>query len=127
MSIQCFIFNPNPTQKRVNELTKGRSLEANIALVKSNAVVGAKVAVELSKVRTNEVLISLISYDSKYLSQIRSNQKVLFEKSDTSQSPLVIGGAVLDTIAKPSPGTNLQMETSNPGIVKQSWGGFLYI
>ena len=34
---------------RIAELTEGRSLEANIALVKNNAVVAAAVAVELSR------------------------------------------------------------------------------
>jgi pseudouridine-5'-phosphate glycosidase len=33
--------------KRVKELTEGKSLEANIALVKNNAEIGAKIAVEL--------------------------------------------------------------------------------
>jgi pseudouridine-5'-phosphate glycosidase len=35
--------------RRVVELTEGRSLEANMALVKNNAVVAAQVAVELSR------------------------------------------------------------------------------
>ncbi|KAI7851035.1 Indigoidine synthase A family protein [Circinella umbellata] len=35
--------------KRIAELTKGESLAANIALIKNNARVGAKIAVELSK------------------------------------------------------------------------------
>ncbi|KAI9276925.1 indigoidine synthase A family protein [Phascolomyces articulosus] len=35
--------------KRISELTKGESLAANIALVKNNAKIGAKIAVELSK------------------------------------------------------------------------------
>ena len=34
---------------KVKELTEGKSLEANIALVKNNAVVGAKIAVALNK------------------------------------------------------------------------------
>jgi pseudouridine-5'-phosphate glycosidase len=33
---------------KVKELTGGKSLEANIALVKNNAVVGAKIAVSLN-------------------------------------------------------------------------------
>eukprot|EP00931_Biecheleriopsis_adriatica_P063617 TRINITY_DN38565_c0_g1_i1.p1 TRINITY_DN38565_c0_g1~~TRINITY_DN38565_c0_g1_i1.p1 ORF type:complete len:312 (+),score=71.46 TRINITY_DN38565_c0_g1_i1:26-961(+) len=37
--------------KRINELTGGESLRANIALVKHNAEVGAAVALELSKLR----------------------------------------------------------------------------
>ena len=35
--------------RRIVELTDGRSLEANMALVKNNAVVAAQVAVELSR------------------------------------------------------------------------------
>lgn len=34
---------------KVKELTEGKSLDANIALVKNNAVIGAKIAVELNK------------------------------------------------------------------------------
>lgn len=37
--------------QRIRELTGGRSLEANIALVKNNAAVGARVAAELSSLR----------------------------------------------------------------------------
>ncbi|TQE01870.1 hypothetical protein C1H46_012494 [Malus baccata] len=40
--------------KRVNELTGGASLASNIALVKNNALVGAKVAVALAKTRERE-------------------------------------------------------------------------
>ncbi|KAI9468662.1 erwinia chrysanthemi IndA protein-like protein-like protein [Zychaea mexicana] len=39
--------------RRVSELTKGESLAANIALIKNNAKVGARIAVELSKSYTN--------------------------------------------------------------------------
>ena len=37
--------------KRVNELTKGKSLEANLALVQNNAAVGAQIACELAKLK----------------------------------------------------------------------------
>ncbi len=35
---------------RINELTGGTSLKANIALVKSNAVLAARIAVELARI-----------------------------------------------------------------------------
>jgi pseudouridine-5'-phosphate glycosidase len=35
--------------KRVVELTGGRSLEANIALIKSNAILAAQAAAELAR------------------------------------------------------------------------------
>jgi pseudouridine-5'-phosphate glycosidase len=34
---------------RIKQLTGGRSLDTNIALVKNNAVLGAELAVELAK------------------------------------------------------------------------------
>jgi len=37
--------------QRIFELTQGRSLEANIALVRNNATLGARIALELSKQR----------------------------------------------------------------------------
>jgi len=37
--------------KRIGEITKGDSLKANIALVKNNAAVGAKIAVELANIK----------------------------------------------------------------------------
>ena len=36
--------------KRVIELTGGRSLEANIALIKNNAILAAQTAVELARI-----------------------------------------------------------------------------
>ncbi|KAI8084485.1 pseudouridine-5'-phosphate glycosidase [Halteromyces radiatus] len=39
--------------KRVTELTVGKSLESNIALIKNNAVVGGQIAVALSKLKMN--------------------------------------------------------------------------
>lgn len=39
--------------KRVNELTKGASLIANIALIKNNARIGAQIAAELARIPTS--------------------------------------------------------------------------
>jgi len=45
--------------ERVRQLTSGKSLEANIRLIKHNAGVGVQVAVELAKLRhaTNELQV----------------------------------------------------------------------
>jgi pseudouridine-5'-phosphate glycosidase len=37
--------------KRVNELTEGKSLKSNISLVHNNAMVGARIACELAKLK----------------------------------------------------------------------------
>ncbi|XP_068656389.1 pseudouridine-5'-phosphate glycosidase [Aristolochia californica] len=44
---------------RVNELTKGASLAANIALIKNNAAIGSKIAVALSKIRKGHLRSAL--------------------------------------------------------------------
>ncbi|KAI9302451.1 Indigoidine synthase A family protein [Cunninghamella echinulata] len=41
--------------KRISELTQGKSLDANIALVKNNAKIGGQIAVELSKLKLSRV------------------------------------------------------------------------
>ena len=46
--------------ERVNQLTSGKSLQANIALIENNASIGSKISVELSKLR-NEDLASQTS------------------------------------------------------------------
>lgn len=37
--------------------------------------------------------------------------------------PVVVGGAVVDIVASPAPGGNMVAGTSNPGVVRQSFGG----
>ncbi|CAD6341658.1 unnamed protein product, partial [Miscanthus lutarioriparius] len=41
--------------ERVKQLTGGSSLEANIALVKNNALIGANIAVALSNLQQREM------------------------------------------------------------------------
>eukprot|EP00729_Bicosta_minor_P010316 gene10316-7034_t len=118
---------------RVNQLTEGASLKANIALVKNNAQVGAEMAVALTN-------LSSIKLDPPGLRGGMSNASFgdglsnasfgdLLEGSahTTERSPevVVLGGLVLDVISMPSPssGGSMAAGTSNPGIVKQSLGG----
>jgi pseudouridylate synthase len=39
------------------------------------------------------------------------------------RQPVVVGGAVVDLLCRPAPGTPLRLHTSNPGTVRQSFGG----
>ncbi|XP_058055804.1 pseudouridine-5'-phosphate glycosidase [Anopheles bellator] len=59
----------------VSKLTKGKSLEANMALIKNNASVAAQIAVELSRLE---------------------NGLTHRHAAGGSQSPVVIGGSVID-------------------------------
>ena len=96
--------------KRVAEMTGGDSLRSNIALVKNNARVGADIAVAIAKQHGNEAG----SFHS-------------FPSPETRESPLsrviVVGGAVVDLVARPSDGSDLILGTSNPGVVVESDGG----
>uniref|UniRef100_A0A3B5A4W4 Pseudouridine-metabolizing bifunctional protein C1861.05-like n=1 Tax=Stegastes partitus TaxID=144197 RepID=A0A3B5A4W4_9TELE len=92
----------------VNELTDGKSLQANIALIHNNAKVGSQIACALSK-QMNERTLKGKTHLSRKLS---SNTK----------SDVVIGGINVDFIAKGKTETLLFGQT-NPGSVCQSFGG----
>lgn len=96
--------------KRVAEMTGGDSLRSNIALVKNNARVGADIAVAISEQHGDET-------DTFHS----------FPSSGTRASPssrvVVVGGAVVDLVARPSDGSDLILGTSNPGVVVESDGG----
>ena len=84
---------------QVNQLTAGRSLTANIALVKNNAQFGARVAASLSGAS-------------------RPNSA-----SDCNRRAVVIGGIAVDTVARPAPEIQLSAASSTPGSVARSVGG----
>lgn len=91
--------------QRVNVLTKGKSLQANIALIHNNAKVGSKIACALSKHKVKA------SFKEDFKTQSTKGQKTI-----------VIGGINVDLIAK---GTTkkLLFGQTNPGSVCQSFGG----
>lgn len=110
---------------RVAELTGGRSVDSNVALVYNNAQVATEIAVEYAKLlRSDELQLgggkgSFSSYGS-------------VSRSPASGAPaevLVVGGMVIDHVVRPSPARGrtaaqpLIMGTSNPGTASQSFGG----
>lgn len=100
--------------QRVNELTKGQSLHANIALMKNNAQIGSSIAVELSRLR---------KLKEKKPMDVQS--KVIGMPDSTTewgklQRPVVIGGSNVDFIATAE---RIIPEASNPGQVRMSFGG----
>ncbi len=82
---------------RMNELTRGESLRSNIALVRNNAAIGARIAVARA------------SHGSTRLF------------STVAPRALIAGGATMDVISTGSSG--VQIGTSNVGVVQQSHGG----
>ena len=81
---------------RMNKLTHGESLRSNIALVRNNAAVGARIAVARA---------------------VRQHR----EYSTVTPRAIVAGGATIDVICTGTSG--VQIGTSNQGIVDQSHGG----
>ncbi|XP_018426000.1 PREDICTED: pseudouridine-metabolizing bifunctional protein C1861.05-like [Nanorana parkeri] len=98
--------------QRVNELTGGRSLESNIALVKNNAKVGSRIAAALSQIQ-------------KPKGGIRKDTRQQERQTDENQDskPVVIGGINVDFIAKASQDKMEFGGQTNPGQVHQSFGG----
>ncbi|XP_061578464.1 uncharacterized protein zgc:136858 [Cololabis saira] len=95
--------------QKVNELTRGKSLQANIALIHNNAKVGSQIACALSKQMK----------DRTSKSQIHPVQNV---PTDSESDVVVIGGINVDFIAKGKTKA-LHFGQTNPGNVCQSFGG----
>ncbi|XP_058842341.1 uncharacterized protein zgc:136858 isoform X3 [Acipenser ruthenus] len=91
--------------KRVSELTQGKSLEANMALIRNNAVVGSGIARALVTLR-----------------QEGQTPSMRRERQTDQASAVVIGGINVDFIAKVKQ-EKLVMGQTNPGSVGQSFGG----
>lgn len=87
--------------KRVNELTGGESSASNVELIKNNAQLGARIAVQLS-LRKEQPRGNLASLQSAY-------------------KLTIIGGAAVDIISKCS--SELQVENSNIGKIFTNAGG----
>lgn len=93
------------------ELTDSSSLAANIALVKNNAHVGAQIAAKLSALRRQSATTG------------QQRRSMSTSAADGVGRPVVVGGAVVDVVARPHTNTRMKMATSNPGVVTQSFGG----
>lgn len=119
--------------RRVNELTGGKSLEANLALIRNNAKVGSLIAVSLSKLR-NVGQSGRNPRPPRKLSALPAREEVnpsrkdvttaLKENMDPLKSrPVVIGGTNVDFIAKAANENLVLGGQTNPGRVYQTFGG----
>ncbi|XP_063785019.1 uncharacterized protein LOC134933611 isoform X2 [Pseudophryne corroboree] len=98
--------------RRVNELTGGKSLASNIALIKNNAAVGSRIAAALSK----------LQYPRDGVRKVYCHGES-GEEANPDSRPVVIGGINVDFIAKASKDKLEFGEQTNPGQVHQSFGG----
>jgi pseudouridylate synthase / pseudouridine kinase len=90
--------------KHVAEATGGASLRCNISLVQNNAAVGSAIAIAIAE-QNNATSVGVVS-----------------NKVPRPSPVIVIGGTVLDIVAKPLSG-RLLLGTSNPADCTESDGG----
>lgn len=106
--------------KKVNEITKGNSLKNNLELIYNNVHIGAQIAIEISNIQKQQ------GKDDKCNTVITSTYSSNPTKTcttDTNPKVIIMGGSVIDIIAKPKTGKTLLQSTSNPGICVESDGG----
>uniref|UniRef100_A0A8C9UD66 Pseudouridine-metabolizing bifunctional protein C1861.05-like n=1 Tax=Serinus canaria TaxID=9135 RepID=A0A8C9UD66_SERCA len=92
--------------QKLTELTDGKSLDSNLALIQNNARVGSCIAVALSK-----------------LQKARRKRIQPGQKDITAPQPVVIGGINVDFIAKAQNPEILGGGQTNPGRVRRTFGG----
>ncbi|XP_014792695.1 PREDICTED: pseudouridine-metabolizing bifunctional protein C1861.05-like isoform X2 [Calidris pugnax] len=92
--------------QKINELTDGRSLDSNLALIQNNARVGSCIAVALSK-----------------LQKARRKENLPQREDTTPPQPVVIGGINVDFIAKAQNPVILGGGQTNTGRVRRTFGG----
>eukprot|EP01135_Chromosphaera_perkinsii_P002113 Nk52_evm47s217 gene=Nk52_evmTU47s217 len=116
--------------QRVNELTKGKSLVSNIALVKNNALVGSKIACDLQRLsgRTfnRNIVNNHIGSRFYHTAGVFGNaNKGLQCGPDflNRDGVIVLGGCLVDIQSKVNPGASVISDTSNPGTTIVTPGG----
>ncbi|KAM3673738.1 uncharacterized protein VK521_002499 [Ammospiza maritima maritima] len=92
--------------QRLTELTDGKSLDSNLALIQNNARVGSCIAVALSK-----------------LQKARRKRSQAGQKDMSAPQPVVIGGINVDFIAKAQNPEILGGGQTNAGRVRRAFGG----
>lgn len=101
--------------KNVAIATHGDSLRSNMALVEQNASVGADIAIAIAQQKRDQKL--------RHSSVGPIVQGLPIKAAVPKSQVIVLGGIVLDIIARPSDGHSLTLGTSNPAICIESDGG----
>ncbi|XP_017660182.1 PREDICTED: pseudouridine-metabolizing bifunctional protein C1861.05-like isoform X1 [Lepidothrix coronata] len=92
--------------QKLIELTDGKSLDSNLALIQNNAKVGSCIAVALSKIQ-----------------KTRRKGNLPHQGDTTAPQPVVIGGINVDFIAKAQNPDILGGGQTNAGRVRRTFGG----
>jgi pseudouridine-5'-phosphate glycosidase/pseudouridine kinase len=122
--------------QRVNQLTGGKSLQANVSLLRHNADIGSRIASHLARLRSSSrrrhssypgdhYRHAADSEDRHTGHQQRaksSSHKKLTKSYDLNSTPVVVGASILDFVIKVS-SPEIKSEGTNPGSMHQSSGG----
>ncbi|CAG8471190.1 1301_t:CDS:10 [Paraglomus occultum] len=114
--------------ERVEKITTGKSLTANVALVKNNAKIGSQIAACLANLTRSKRFEDMsknghgdeTSIFVKSGGDSDSAIKVKSSKASPQPSVLTVGGAAVDITAT---SLNVTLETSTPGKIRTSLGG----
>ncbi|XP_022103567.1 pseudouridine-metabolizing bifunctional protein C1861.05-like isoform X2 [Acanthaster planci] len=98
--------------ERVNQITKGDSLKANIALIKNNADIGSKIALELSYIR-----------NQKAHNRRTKHRHATTQDGKRQGRPVVIGGSNVDLMSSIRSQEIIYGDGTNPGSINVSLGG----
>ncbi|KAL4069655.1 Indigoidine synthase A like protein-domain-containing protein [Scleroderma yunnanense] len=120
---------------RVRELTKGGSLDSNVALIQNTALVGGKIAVEFVKlaqegkqdlkrlylgIKQQPALSSCMDQVTERLSHLDRNVEAI---QQNKASIVVVGCAAVDITSKVEQGSVVSSKTTHPGILSLTLGG----
>ncbi|KAF9229232.1 indigoidine synthase A-like protein [Gyrodon lividus] len=126
--------------KRVGELTCGKSLESNIALVQNTALVGGRIAAEYAKIakesgngqnrldgsatkQSTSAHVEHANSSRRSVANPASGDAVPELSSFQKASVVVVGCAAVDITSQPQAATRLDHKTTWPGKVSVSLGG----
>ncbi|KAF9015113.1 indigoidine synthase A-like protein [Cyathus striatus] len=114
---------------RINELSKGESLAANIALIKNTALVGAQISVQyntLANLNKSDIAPTSDSSDLHMPPLSTSNiSSYTKQPYPTFADVVIVGSGAVDITAQAKPDTNpaLAQHSTAPGTVSLSLGG----
>jgi pseudouridine-5'-phosphate glycosidase/pseudouridine kinase len=107
--------------QKLYEKTNGASAECNVAFVKNNAVLGSKIARELSIIKGGKHSKNQSARLLKNLHQKIRPKAIQTTKLVEDPKIMIIGSVALDTTC--SIGGNVKRHDSNPGKISESVGG----
>ncbi|KIP11376.1 hypothetical protein PHLGIDRAFT_472924 [Phlebiopsis gigantea 11061_1 CR5-6] len=112
--------------KRVGELTAGKSLESNVALIKNTARVGGQIALEYARLASPSNQLKQASYAAIPTASFieKPSENVEPSSPPACADLMVIGSAAVDVTARATDtDASLGKHSTSPGTVTTSLGG----